>query len=184
MQGIKKQLWEMFVSVAEEMMENDPDIVFNYAAQQNFSDLFDSLYSDIKKRFMSDSVIYLDRHKVASIIIIALIRTNALGYGKKLENSMFWGNYKLAISIGLSYMINVLNLELRDKNQEKIDKYIMPEVFMDDISYIDVLSRNLYITENQNKSTIDVLNLANILFLLEHITLLKYNISPDVLKHY
>lgn len=120
MQGIKKQLWDMFVSVAEEMMKDNSTIILNYAAEQNFSNIFDGLYTDIKNEYMKDSVVYLDRHKVTSITIIALIRANALGYGKKLENSMFWGNYKLAISIGLSYMLNALNLELIDKNQEKI----------------------------------------------------------------
>lgn len=95
MQGIKKQVWEMFVSVAEQMIQDDSDIVLNYAAEQHFGDSFDALYGYIKEGYMKDSVVYLDRHKVAAIIIIAFVRANALGYGKQLENSTFWGNYKL-----------------------------------------------------------------------------------------
>ena len=99
---------------------------------------------------MKDSVVYLDRHKVTAIIIISFVRANVLGYGKSLESSMFWGNYKLAISVGLSYMLDMLNNELRESDcQTTITKYIMPKVLMDDVPYIDVLARNIYISETQ-----------------------------------
>lgn len=185
MQGIKKQVWEMFVSVAEQMMQDDSDIVLNYAAEQHFSDVFDTLYKYISGEFMKDSVVYLDRHKVAAIVIMAFVRVNALGYGKRLENSMFWGNYKLAISVGLSYMLVMFNNELRKNGcKTTITKYIMPEVFMDDIPYIDVFARNIYNSEIQKKSDSYVLDLADKLFLLEYITMEKYDISSNYLKHY
>ena len=185
MQGIKKQVWEMFVSVAEQMMQEDSDIVLNYAAEQHFSDSFDILYKYIKEEHMNGSVVYLDRHKVAAIVIIAFIRVNALGYGKRLDSSMFWGNYKLAISVGLSYMLVMLNNELMENGcKTTIEKYIMPEVLMDDIPYIDVFARNIYYLETQKKSDLNVIDLANSLFLLECITMEKYGISPNCLKHY
>lgn len=185
MQGIKRQVWEMFISVAEQMIQDDSDIVLNYAAEQHFSDSFDALYKYIKEEYMKDDVVYLDRHKVAAIVIIAFVRTNALGYGKPLGSSMFWGNYKLSISVGLSYMLVMLNNELRENGcKTTITKYIMPVVFMDDISYIDVLARNIYISEIQKKSDSNVIDLAEKLFLLECITMEKYNISPHALKHY
>lgn len=184
MQGVKKQLWDMFVSVAEQMMQDDSDIVLDYAAVHYFSDTFDMLYKNIKEEFMKNSVVYLDRHKVAAIIIIAFVRTNALGYGKQLDNSMFWGNYKLAISVGLSYMLDRLNNELREKDCKTIiTKYIMPEVFMDEMPYIDVLARNIYISEIQNVSDVNVITLAEKLFMIEYITIQAYGISPNVLKH-
>lgn len=185
MQGIKKQVWEMFVSVAEQMIQDDSDIVLNYAAEQHFGDSFDALYGYIKEGYMKDSVVYLDRHKVAAIIIIAFVRANALGYGKRLENSTFWGNYKLAISVGLSYMLVMFNNELREHGYETtIAKYVMPEVLMDDIPYIDVLARNIYISEVKKKSDFNVIDLAEKLFLLEYITMTRYDISPSDLKHY
>ena len=49
MQGIKKQVWEMFVSVAEQMIKDDSNIVLNYAAAHQFSDSFDKLYKYIKE---------------------------------------------------------------------------------------------------------------------------------------
>ncbi len=185
MQGIKKQVWEMFVSVAEQMMKDDSEIVLNYAAVQQFSDGFDKLYIYIKEVFMQDSVVYLDRHKVAAIIIISFVRANALGYGKSLDSSMFWGNYKLAISVGLSYMLDMFNHELREGGcQITITKYIMPKVLMDDIPYIDVLARNIYISETQRKSDSYVIDLAEKLFLIEFITIEKYDISTFALKHF
>lgn len=185
MQGIKKQVWEMFVSVAEQMMQDDSDIVLNYAAEQHFSDSFDTLYKYIKEEYMKVGVVYLDRHKVAAIVIIAFIRVNALGYGKRLESSMFLGNYKLAISVGLSYMLVMLNNELMENGcKTTIEKYVMPEVLMDDIPYIDVFARNIYYLETQRKSDLNVIDLANSLFLLECITMEKYGISPNCLKHY
>lgn len=184
MQGIKKQVWEMFISVGEQMMKEDSDIVLNYAAEQYFSNSFDILYKYTKKEYMRDSVVYLDRHKVAAIVIIAFARANVLGYGKHLDGSMFWGNYKLAISVGLSYMLDMFNNELRENgNNITIKKYIMPEVLMDNIPYIDVLARNIYITELEGKSEVNVLNLAEKLYLLEYITMEKYGISPIDLKH-
>lgn len=185
MQGVKKQLWEMFVSVAEQLMENDSNIVLNRASEHYFGDVFERLYTNIKKNFMKDSVVYLDRHKVAAITIIAFVRTNILEYGQELENSMFWGNYKLAISVGLSYMLNRLNNELRENNCKTIiSKYIMPEVFMEKIHYIDVLARDIYISEIQSASDANIVMLAGKLFLIEYITLQKYGVSPEFLKHY
>ena len=185
MQGIKKQVWEMFVSAAEQMIQDDSDIVLNYAAEQHFGDNFDALYRRITEKYMKDSVVYLDRHKVAAIVLIAFIRINALGYRKRLESSMFWGNYKLAISVGLSYMLVMLNNELMENGcKTTIEKYIMPEVLMDDIPYIDVFARNIYYLETQKKSDFNVIELANSLFLLEYITMEKYGISPNCLKHY
>lgn len=185
MQGIKKQAWEMFISVAEQMMQEDPNIVLNYDAEQDFSDSFDTLYEQVKKEHMKHDVVYLSRHKVAAIIIIVFIRVNILDYRNCMENSMFWGNYKLAISVGLSYMLEMLNSELREGGCETIiSKYIMPEVYMEDIPYTDNLARYIHLLESHDNSSISAISLAEILSFIENFTLQKYGISLRELNHF
>lgn len=185
MQGIKKQVWEMFISVAEQMMQEDPNIVLNYDAEQNFSDGFDMLYEQIKKEHMKHDVVYLSRYKVAAIFIIVFFRVNILDYRNCPENSMFWGNYKLAISVGLSYMLDTLNSELREGGCDTIiSKYIMPEVYMEDMPYTDYLARHIHFLESYGNSSISAISLAELLSFIENFTLQKYGISLRELNHF
>lgn len=183
MLGLKKQLWDMYLSVADKIAEQDPKIIVDSSKSEKFDMVFDRLYEKVKLNYMAPQVMYLDRHKVAAITIISLINSEPLSYSQPLINKQFWGGYKLAISVGFSYLLSMLNNDLTQKNYPiTLDKLIMPEVFMEDIPYTDVLARSIHFISLQCSADLCVMDLAEKLFLLEQSTLIKYNIPLHILK--
>lgn len=63
-----------------------------------------------------------------------------------------------------------------------VDKLIMPEVFMEDIPYTDVLARSIHFISLQCSADLCGIDLAEKLFLLEQSTLIRYNIPLHILK--
>ena len=87
-------------------------------------DLFQKKYNDVKSLFMKESVSYLDRHKVASILMASAIEADVVRYdGAILEGNVFIGKYLIAVSAGLSYMQDSLNQKLKKKGQKPIKEF-------------------------------------------------------------
>ena len=131
---------------------------------------------------MKDSSKPLDRHKIAAILIISTIRTDVLKSTKKNENDIFIGNYILATEVGLSYMLQILNEELEKRELPPIEKYYFPEAFSCKTDYSKIFYRNLYFSNENADWGLNPLDIAERLFLLEYITLLKNEIDTSILK--
>ncbi len=64
------------------------------------------------KKYMDDSVNDLDHHKVAALIIVSLLKTDAIQYENLDENCIFIGSELLSLKVGLAYMVGKLNEKL------------------------------------------------------------------------
>ncbi|MCM1038966.1 MAG: hypothetical protein NC314_08260 [Roseburia sp.] len=137
---------------------------------------------DIVEQYMNTSSETLDRHKMAAILIIAIIKAEPLVCKKKHADSVFVANYVIAVEVGLSYMRELLNEILETLGENLIDKYFFPESWICENGYFRVFYRNLYFTNTNVEWELNPLDIAEKLFLLEYITLLKKGIAPTKLN--
>lgn len=165
-----KTLWKLIISEANRMnSSNDCVVNDNY---EMFLDILLTEYQNIKHSYMHSNVEFLDRHKIAAVIIYAIVETKVLKPKVNYINNVYIGNYKLAISAGLSYMQYELNHELIRQDMKPIDQFIFPDTINGNKSYLEYLVNLLYLTEKENElSLLYLLYLANIFFLIEQYTL-------------
>lgn len=181
MKPLIDEIWNL-VKIGAESVLNE-DIELNKDAYDIFSNEFKSSYDDILTQYMSDDVTALDRHKVAAIIIISLIKAGPLRINDLSDDKIFLGNENLAFQIGLSYMQHELNKILLQKGiNRKIAQYKMPEAIACETYYIDIVCRNLYFTKVRKDWGLNPLDLSERLFLIEYITLVSEGIEPKKLK--
>lgn len=171
------------------MFKGDSNIIFDANQKSEYFQRFNNSYDQIRNKYMKSDVEFLDRHKVAALIISTAIECGIVKPLKVEENFIFIGLEKLALSVGLSYMQTSLNKELRARSiKPEVKKFILPHALSCNTDYFDILSRNLYYVSSDRKNTLgfklNVLDLANTLFLIEYITLLRLGIDPDQLSSF
>lgn len=167
----------------EEKYYQGKKIIFNLDKNkfEEFKKSFTDLNNSIKDIYMKPNVNYLDRHKVASIIIVSILKTNLISYdGQISENKVFLGAELIATEIALSWMLKELKKELTIIVENNVEHYFMPQAWTCDTPYFEVFCRNLYYA--QKDYVLNPLDISEKLFLLEYITLLRNNINPDLLK--
>lgn len=176
-------VWNLARIESEKYSSDNPNFVFNENQYGNFKEKFIEHYNTIKERYMQPSVKNLDRHKVSAIIIISLLESNAISYKNLEPGSVFIGAELLSLKVGLAYLIEKLSEKLQSKGiQQTINEFQFPNAQSCDTSYLEIMCRNLYYAKNNY--TLNPLDLAERLFLLEYISLTKENIDPDILKDY
>lgn len=176
-------IWENVKIAAEFMIQSDNRISFDDNKKENFKEFFD--YNlEIVKNYMFDSKENLDRHKIAAIIIISILKVSPLKSSGDEENNIFVGNYVLATEIALSYMREQLNEILLEQHEQTISKYFFPDSWTCKNNYFRVFYRNLYFADKNSDWGLNPLDIAERLFLLEYITLLKQGIDVHKLETY
>lgn len=175
--------WKLMREESKKYTEIDPRFICDESKYKYFKEKFKKLYGEVKKEYMLPSVKNLDRHKVASIIIISLLEADVVSYKDLESGSIFIGAELIALKTGLAYLVEKLNEKLNERGiKKKIGEFKLPNTQSCDTSYIEVVCRNLYYTRRDYK--LNPLDLAERLFLLEYIALSKDEIDPDVLKDY
>lgn len=179
---IINRTWDLLAASVAQAKQQDIHIDCNQNAFDKYKKIFKDKYDFIKINFMKSSVSALDRHKVASIIIASIIESDSVIYNQKIsDGKVFFGKYQIAVSVGLSYMLDQLN-EMLAKKSNKIEKYWFPEAFSCKTPYFDIFARNLYFTHEKTNWNLNLLDIAEILFLLEYMTLQKNGIDPSLLN--
>lgn len=160
----------------------DKKLIFVEENKADFIARFHEIYSNTKDKYMRKNVVELDRHKVVAAQITACIETNLITR-KVNKGEVFLGLYMIALEVALNWMIIGLNDELKKVGiVKKIDRYIMPDAFACSTRYFDIFARNLYYSHVKGNG-LNPLDIAEKLFLLEYITLLKNDIDPTILKY-
>ena len=179
-------VWKLLDITIKNMRNSDSRIHLNAMAKSKFKSNFESLIQNIKDEYMDDTVKNLDRHKCSAIIIVSILKSQAITYNGKLdEGVIFIGQYIAATSVGFTYMQSCLNSLLKEKGESKvIDKLCFPTPMSCETPYFDVFCRNLYYADNNNEWGLNPLDIADRLFLLEYYTLIKNDIDPSILNEY
>lgn len=175
-------VWEDVEIVAETMHEKNKKIKLDKAKKQNLINYF-NYNLDIVKKYMYNPKEHLDRHKMAAIIIISLVKAKPLEYpDDEKDDKIFVGNYVMASEIGLAFMREQLNEILIKKNEMLVSKYFFPESWTCDNDYFRVFYRNLYYSDQNSEWGLNPLDIAEKLFLLEYLTLSKQGANVHVLE--
>ena len=184
LQQIVEKTWSMLDKAIKGIGRSADFMYVDSSAKEAFEDRFNNLYNHILNDYMKDTVEALDRHKVASIITVALIEADVIKFiGEIPSEKKFFGNYLVAASIGISYMQDRLNKKLIEKGENPIGKLWMPPYALScDTPYFEIMCRNLYYSNNEFGWGLNPLEMADKLFILEYITLEKNGINPLILK--
>ncbi len=183
---IIENTWLLLNNTIKAVKRENINVSLVGSAKEIYSNIFMKEIKYIKDNYMRSNVLHLDRHKTAGIIIYSVLKAKAIKYeGCPPKDSNFFGEYLVAGSLGINYMIDRLNavLKKKDKKKRQITKLWMPEhVFSCEVPYFEIFCRNLYFAEQNEKWGINPLDLSEKLFLLEYITVEKEGIDPIILK--
>lgn len=181
-----KYVWNVLNGAIETIRNDDKknNLVVSDKGFDYFKETFCGLHSQILKDYMKDSVDNLDRHKVAAIIIVSIMKTIDIEHKDIPEDSVFWGKETVAVNIGLNYMCGELNKTIRRNGYEgTIERYDMPNAISCNTHFENIMIRNLVYSENNEEWGLNPLELAENLFLLEYITILQKGIDFRYLVH-
>lgn len=182
-------IWGMISEGADLITTENDGIKFSKdknAFKKNFMDL----YEKISQNYMEHSKSPLDRHKIAAIVMVAVIKSELLKQDeeerKKQEaaGKRYLGNYILATDCGLEYMLYEINHKLACSGKESLNGFCFPEATACKTSYYNIFFRNLYYANTSDDWHLNPLDIAERLFLLEHITLKEKNIDVHIFKEY
>ena len=176
-------------------------IVLDNKKKEEFVNTFIDLYNRIRKNYMQDNVDRLDHHKQTAIIIYSIIK-NEIVYSENFKNVNYGKNPKdffslnneqevfieperIALEFGLTFMQNSLNEKLKEIGEKPIKDYKMPKPISCNKDYYVVLIRQLFFDfhyGNISNPEVFILSLANVLFLIEYLTLKENRIDTQKLK--
>lgn len=172
-------LWSL-VRKSVSVYQNEKLVVFQDRSKE-FTSSYVEQYKNILENYMKNKEESLDRHKVAAIVIIAVIKAKVLASQK--SNDKFTGNYALAVDVALNYMLDEVNEILKkQKSQQQLEGYVFPTATTCNTEYYKIFYRNLYYINTNPDWRLNPLDIADRLFLLEYITLLEKGIDPNSIK--
>lgn len=174
--------WELLNKTIIEL--KDENILIDNDAYENFKKIFKDLYDEIRKAYMEKKEESLDRHKLASIIIVSILKSGCIKHQNPIDenNEIFFAPYVLATSVGMTFMQRELNKTLKRKKKKMIQKLTFPDAFSCDTSYFDIFCRNLYYANDNKQYGLNPLDIAEKLFLLEYIAVKNEKIDVNILK--
>lgn len=184
MNNLIEKLWDIIYQGAQVYSYDKSHIKYNRESKSTFENVFVDLYEKIARDYMQEMEEPLDRHKVAAITMISVIKAKVLECNKIEEDDVFLGNYILATDSGLTYMLGEMNKRLDEKKGKEVKGYVFPEAMACETIYYKIFYRNLYFADSNNEWGLNPLDIAERLFLLEYITLEKNGIDPSILKEY
>lgn len=175
-------IWDKVLEESEKIAKDNNDIIMYYDSYEVFESNFYYFDKLIRENFMKKPDEHLDRHKVAAVIICALVNNDILGIKadakSKYEGEIFLANEKIAFNIALSYMYEELLIAFTEKKvpyESVFKEYVFPNPYSCDTNYDLVLCRDLYYAKTYFK--LDPLSIANMLFLIEDYSFQAYGIK-------
>ncbi len=178
MDTVFKAAWQAM----NEYCSNKSEITLNKKQEKKYVGKCAGLYRDFISEYMSADSNVLDRHKISSIIAIVgssddyVQSVNAVG-----DDKFFLGRYNVPLAVALAFIEQSMNKDLHDfkliGESERLKLHI-PLPTSCNTPYIDSIARILWFEERKSVSdTLRVVELANIFFLIEECTLLKYGVN-------
>ncbi len=154
-------------------------VVYDQTALSKIDIYLKENHKFIKETVMKKDVNYLDRHKIAALIMCSIVSAKPITVLVDDEEVSF-ANEKLAFSMGMSYLKKWLIETLENQNNAadaaklRHQKFILPKALSCQTEYPIIMCRDLFYANKYYK--LNPITLANTLFLLEYITLIKLDI--------
>lgn len=154
------------------------NINFYETKEDDYIEMVNNKYKYYKNNYLKEDVEYLDRHKMAAILVVCGIKCKIIDSGETgktiEEGKIDICTQKLLLLAAFDYLLEIINLKLESKEAdsiEKINDISFPEAFTCSTPFIDILSRTLYYAEKNY--VLNEMELAEKFFLLEYISILK-----------
>jgi hypothetical protein len=174
------EVWDALKETSKRYSKRDEKINFQDDFNQ-FQDRFQAIYSNIKAEYMRSDVIELDRHKIIAAMITTCAEIPVITYSGNSSRLISLAKYMIPVEVGLNWMLSGLNREMENRQKNySVSRYFMPSAFACPTPYFEIFCRNLYYAKEKGTG-LNPLDIAEKLFLLEYITLLKNNIDPEIL---
>ncbi len=163
--------WQAIEEGCRKYAKQYPSLTFHKDNKESFRKLFHEMCA----------VGALGYHKLAAILTIACLQSNAVGHTLDDKTEISIIPQMIAVNIGFSYMKDCMNDILKKSGIKKtIKRYYFPASLAGDTSYPETLCQLLY--HEQKEGRFDVLDLADKYFLLEYLNLLQQGIEPCQIK--
>lgn len=171
--------FKLLIERSVSIYASDDRVIFKHNFDK-FNACYVEQYKYILNEYMKKKEDSLDRHKVAAIIILSVIEAGFLE--TKSSDPKFTGNYALAVDVALNYMLDEVNEILTQQGQKTLEGFLFPEATTCKTEYYKIFYRNLYYIDKNDKWKLNPLDIADRLFLIEYIMLLKRGIDPNIIK--
>ena len=155
-------------------------VSLNDGIVEKYIDDCSQTYDLYRLRFMTSGVTSLDRHKIASILVLEAIANDLIKTDESIipEGMISIGQEKVVIRCALYYIQREFNQLIEGHSFEKMDRFILPTAFSPQTKYIDTMCRiQLHSKKFYNKTEylqIALMDLADRFFLLEYISILLF----------
>ena len=161
------------------------------SVEELFREKFDMFYNKLEEKYVAhlkhenryENCSGMDRHKISAILICSIIDSKIFEAEEEREGYFFIGLEKIAVLIGLEYMLYEFNKKLAESGHSEIEDYVLPCALACPTPYLDIFARSLYYNTihyagppKKERRVLDVMDLAERLFLLEYITIERHNI--------
>lgn len=176
------RIWSNIVlPIYNNISDGDDNISFNEKNKNKIFKRYIRIRDKIKKKYMEDSDSNIDRHKIASVMMVAIEEVYPIKVSKKyifqlwkskkeLDKRYVYANETLALFTALSILENYKDYGIDGKIEMSRNSITLPETF-NDSDYAMNTCIDLYF--GKRSKNINILTFSNVFFLLEKMATLN-----------
>lgn len=178
MKSTTKAFWKLVSEWCAELSKGENALFLDGTTKNEYITNCDNAYDFCKTHNMKKGVRNLDRHKIASILVIEAIKLGIVKRkdGKNADNDrqIFIGVEKVLFACAINYLAQQVNLEIRKDKKDipVMQNFPLPMALSCSTGYDDITCRLLHYGNENN--TLSILDLADKFFLLEYIAINTY----------
>lgn len=178
MKSTTMAFWKLISEWCNVLSEGENSLIIDSSVQKEYIAKCDEAYDYCKSHNMKKGVQHLDRHKIASILVLEGFKLDVVkrkdGKNADNEKQIFIGQEKVLFACAINYLAQQINLAIK-KSQNDIKpmrNFPLPQAFSCNTGYDDITCRLLHY--GKENGTLSVLDLADKFFLLEYIAIISY----------
>lgn len=177
-----EKIWKnIVVPIYKNISNGDNNIFINEKSKNKIFKRYIKIRDNIKKKYMEDSNSNIDRHKIASIMMVAIEEVYPIKVSKKyifqlwrskkeLDMRYVYANEILAFFTALSIIENYKDYGIDGKIEMTRNSITLPETF-NESDYAMNTCIDLYF--GKRSKNINILTFSNVFFLLEKMAALN-----------
>ena len=170
------RIWNNIIfPIYENICDNGNNISFNERTKNKIFRRYKKIRDKVKRKYMEDSEANIDRHKIASVMMVAIEEVYPIKISKKyifkmwksrqeLDRRYIYANETLAFFTALSIIENYKDYGIDGKIEMARNSIVLPETF-NESDYAMNTCIDLYY--GKRSKNINILTFSNVFFLLE-----------------
>lgn len=176
-----------FFSLVEEYCKgaNEQKNVVTFCAdkKEKYISAVEKRCAEYKEKYMDTEVKYLDRHKIAAILVVEGLNIGIIEKAQEYvetQGFLFVGPQKILLMGALEYLRAMMNEAIEGTSLAPISEFLLPSAWACSTDYLDIMSRNLCLA--QTEFQLNDMELAEKFFLIEYIAILQQYNKADAEK--